>query len=152
MLWPLPRETDPYPLNRSLVGPKSQSGHFEDQIYLLPLPRFKPQITQLAPSHYTHWAIMADHAHTCCFCIWTWQVEAELYPDDYHSYTQWQIPYLPKHMIRIFFPNSWCKKCGNKFEWRQNTRTFYLHQWHSVLLVPIFFIIAYMVVCFVCFC
>ena len=66
--------------SRRLGVPKSQSGHSEDQIYLFPLPRFKPQIVQSAPNRYTDWAIMAAHAHTRCFRVSTWEAEAEFCP------------------------------------------------------------------------
>ena len=108
----------------------SQFGHFEDQIYFLPLPRFKPLIIQLAPSHYTDWAIMADHAHTCCIRISTGKAEAEFCPDHCHSYIQWKYHIYPN--------NSWPKKCGNNFKWCKNPSMFYLHRRHSILLVPFF--------------
>jgi len=54
-----PRKEPWYPLNRRLMGPQTQSGHFEEGKNILPFPGFEPQTVQPTASHYTGCTIPA---------------------------------------------------------------------------------------------
>jgi hypothetical protein len=62
---PTPKGKMHLPLNRRLVGPQSQSGHFGEDNDPLPLLVFEHQIIQSIASHDTDCTILASHArHT----------------------------------------------------------------------------------------
>jgi hypothetical protein len=58
-VWP-PGKNSQYPLCRSLGGPQSQFGRYEEERNLLPLQGLEPHLlASLSPSHYTDWATSA---------------------------------------------------------------------------------------------